>query len=351
MNKKGKYAVNGALILGIGNAILNAINQRNKMEKEPDRKFDWGQLLGSAAKGAAVGAAGGFAIGAIADHQNSLEKPIDTDAFLFTVVNSVRLNKEQSSFRTLDEKANKLIELLKKELGDKLAGDPMRLGSTENGTALANNFDIDICLPFKPGSFTSTGEMFSYLNDCLEKLVGKQSIVDTRGQKKSIGVILELRGEKRKIDIVPYKITAAKGNKTSGYLYVNDPLNPTYTKTDVHALKSFKLTETQKKIVVALKHWKQKYDLPLSSHLLQNFVKDAYERNVVPRKFTHKIMMVLGHIRDNMDVAVIRSIENTNNILTDISESKKVEIVAVCKKAIEEYEYQPNSIVEIFAVN
>ncbi|HEY1040192.1 MAG TPA: hypothetical protein VGF30_12340 [Bacteroidia bacterium] len=350
MNKKGKYALNGALMLGLGNALLNAINQLNQMDKEPSKTFDWGQLLGSAAKGAVVGAAGGFAVGAIADHQNSLEKPIDTDAFLFSVVNTVRLNKEHGSYKSLDEKADRLIELLKIELGDKLAGEPMRLGSTENGTALANNFDIDICLAFKPGSFSSTGEMFTYLNDCLEKLVGKQSIIDTREQKKSIGVILELRGEKRKIDIVPYKITAAKGNKTSGYLYVNDPSNPTYTKTDVHALKNFKLTETQKKIVVALKHWKQKYNLPLSSHLLQNFVKDAYERNVVPRKFTHKIMMVLGHIRDNMDVAVIRSIENTNNVLTDISDGKKAEIVAACKKAIEEYEYQPNSVIETFGI-
>lgn len=350
MNKKGKYALNGALILGIGNGILNAINQLDKMDKDPGKNFDWAELLGATAKGAAVGGAGGFAIGAVADYQNSLEKPINTDAFLFSVVNTVRLSKDDSEYRSLNDKASKLVELLKTELGDKLAGEPMRLGSTENGTALADNFDIDICLPFKPGSFSSTGEMYDYLNACLERLVGKRSIVETRDQKKSIGVILELRGEKRKIDIVPYKLTAKRGNKSSGYLYVNDPDNPTYTKTDIHALKSFKLTETQKKIVVALKHWKKKNSLPLSSHLLQNLVVDAYERNHIPKKFTEKIMMVLAHIRDNMDVAVIRSVENTNNVLTDISDAKKSEIVKACKKTIEEYEYQPNSVVDIFEV-
>lgn len=351
MNKKSKYALNGALILGIGNAILNAINQSNKMDEDPEKTFDWGELLGAAAKGAVVGGVGGLAIGAIADYQNSLEKPINTDAFLFSVINTVRLSKNDNEYKTLNDKAAKLIELLKVELGDMLAGEPMRLGSTENGTALADSFDIDICLPFKPGSFSSTGEMYSFLNKVLEKLVGKQSIVETRDQKKSIGVILELRGEKRRIDIVPYKLTAKKGNRTSGYLYVNDPNKPTYTKTDIQALKSFKLTETQKKIVVVLKHWKRKYSVPLSSHLLQSLVVDAYERNYVPKKFTNKVIMVLEHIRDKMDIAVIRSVENTNNVLTDISESKKAEIVRACKRAIEEYEYQPNSLVDIFDVN
>lgn len=350
MNKKTKYASNAALIAGLGNAALNLFNQLNKMDKEPEMKFDWGELLGAGLKGAAVGGAAGFAVGAVADYQNSLEKPIDTDSFLHSLVSTVRLSKDDNDFKNLDAKADRLITLLKSEIGEKLAGDPMRLGSTENGTALADNFDIDICLPFKPNSFSSTAEMFSYLRNCLERLVGKSSIVDTRDQKKSIGVILELKGERRKIDIVPYKITAKKGNKTSGYLFVNDPLKPSYTKTDIYAIKNFQLTETQKKIVVALKHWKQKYDLPLSSHLLQNLVKDAYERNSVPKKFTEKVMMVLRHIRDNMDVAVIRSVENTNNVITDIPENKKIKIIDACKKVIEEYEYQPNSVVDIFSV-
>jgi hypothetical protein len=159
MNKKAKFALNGALILSIGNAILNATNQLNKIDADQSKKFDWGELLGAAAKGAVVGGAGGFAIGAVADYQNSLEKPINTDAFLFSVVNTVRLSKNDGSYRTLDEKADALIVLLKSEFGDKLAGEPMRFGSTENGTALAENFDIDVCLPFKPGSFSSTGEM------------------------------------------------------------------------------------------------------------------------------------------------------------------------------------------------
>lgn len=348
MSKKVKYARNGALLLGLGNAAINVFEQLDKMEDDPNLKFDWWGLLGATAKGAAVGGIGGFTVGAIADYQNSLEEPINTDDFLLSMVDSVRLDKDDLNYRSLDEKADKLVDLLKVKLGDKLVGEPMRLGSTEHGTALADNFDIDICLPFKTDSFSTTSQMYDHLYDCVEELIGSQSIIESREQKKSIGIILKLRGEERKIDLVPYKLTASKGNKTSGYLFVNDPTKPTYTKTDIHALKSLKLTETQKKVVVALKHWKAKYDIPLSSHLLQNFVIDAYQRNRVPKGFTDKVMMVLRHIRDNMDVAVIRSVENTNNILTNIPDSKKAEIIGACKRTIEDFEYQPNSVVDIF---
>ncbi|MBD77335.1 MAG: hypothetical protein CL840_00175 [Crocinitomicaceae bacterium] len=351
MSKTLKYARNGALIFGIGNGLLNIFKQLDKIGNEPNLKFGWKKLAGATLKGAAFGGVSGLAIGSIADYQNSLEEPINTDAYLLSIIDKVRLDKNNRKYKSLDEKADRLIYLLKGKLGNKLSGEPMRLGSTEHGTALANNFDIDICLPFKPDSFASTAQMYLHLQDSLEQLMGRQSFIRTRGQKKSIGVLLELRGEERRIDFVPFKLTASKSsNTTSGYLYVNDSVNPTYTKTDIQALNSLRLTETQKKIVVALKHWKTKHRIPLNSHLLQNLVLDAYQRNSVPEKFTSKIMMVLRHIRDKMDVAVIRSVENTNNVLTDISDRKKAQIVRACRKTIEEYEYQPNSVTEIFEI-
>lgn len=351
MNKKKKYALNGALVFGIGNAVLNAINQNNEMDKDPTQKFDWERLLKAGAKGALIGGAGGLTIGAIKDYQNSKEKPVNTDKYLFSVIDEVRLNKTDFSFRALNQRADMLIMHLISKLGHKLEGYPTRLGSTENGTALTDSFDIDVCLRFKPSSYPTTEDMYMHLHDCLDRLVGQHGIIETREQKKSIGVVFRLNGVKRKIDVVPYKLTAKRGNKSSGYLYVNDSINPTYTKTDIDAIKSFRLTDTQKKLVIALKQWRNNYDLPLSSHLLQNFVVDAYYHNYVPEKFTKKVIMVLSHIRDNIYDINIRSIENTNNILTDISENAKDEIVRACKKTIEEYKYQPNSIIDNFSID
>ncbi len=354
MSKALKYAKNGALFTGLINAALNAIKQLSKMDSNPELKFNWKELLLATGKGAIVGGAVGWGVGKITDYQNSKERPINTDAFLYNLALKVRLDKNDKNYILLCQKADILCAILKREFEYELKSDPMRLGSTEKGTALKNKFDIDICLAFKPHSFPSTKEMFESVYLFLKNNVGKYSIYDLRDQKKSIGVIFNITNEKYKIDIVPYKITKRKGNKTTGYLYLNDNSllgnGSSYTKTDIHALKSLKQSETQKKIVVVLKHWKQSNSLPLSSHLLENLVLDAYlyNQNRIPQKFTKKVIMVLKHIADNLDVAVIRSIENTNNILTNISGENKTIIINACIEAIEEYEYHPNSIIETF---
>jgi len=352
MNKSNKYALNGAIIGGLINALLNAIRQINRINERPNEEFNWKELLAASGKGALIGGTGGFIVGSILDYQNSLEHPLNTDLLLVGIVNDIRLNKSDRQYQTLSSKADSLINLLKRKYHNKLDGEPMKLGSTEKGTALRNKFDLDICLPFRPGSFSSTEEMYYSVLECMEKYVGQNSVVKVRDQKKSVGVILEIRGNKYKIDVVPYKLT--KGNSSSGYLYVNSKNifgnSQSRTKTDIYRLKNIRFSETQKKIVTALKHWKNKNDVPISSHLLENLVLDSYyyNHNKIPKSLTKKIMMVFYHIRDNFDTMVIRSIENTNNILTDIPVENKDLIISSCKRIIEEYEYQPNSIVDFF---
>lgn len=51
--------------------------------------------------------------------------------------------------------------------------------------------------------------------------------------------------------------------------------------------------------------------------------------------------MVFRHISENINTAFIRSIENSNNVLTDISAESKRLIAEACKKVVDEYEYQP----------
>jgi len=347
MNKKAKFAIWGAVILGVGNGIVNVIKQSNS-----DDKFSWGKLLLALGKGAATGAAGGLIIGALADHQNSLVEPIDTDSILLALASEVKLNPKDHRYIQLSEKADWLINILKAELNYELKDKPHRFGSTENGTALKDKFDIDICLPLKSDAFSSTEQMFYNVDEILRKYIGHNSVVGVRNQKKSIGVFFKIGTDEYKIDVLPNKITRKRGNKSSGYLYVNnDGLfeKPTYTKTDVSLLKNARITETQKKILVLLKEWKTSKNLPVSSHLLQNLILDAYSMNYrkIPRRFTDKVLMVLEHIAANINSIVISSKENTNNILTNIPQSAKDEIASACCKLIEEFNYQPNSIVKI----
>jgi len=350
MNKTAKYAINGSIICGLGNALLNFIKQINHINENPEEKFNWEELFIAAGKGALAGGIGGGILGAITDYQNSLEKPLNTDILLLGLVNNVKLSKNDNTYQILNNKADNIINNLNEVFQDKISGEPMKLGSTEKGTAIRDKFDIDICLPFKPGSFSSTEKMFNSVHSSLENQIGQNSIIKIREQKKSVGVFLKLHNDKFKIDIVPYKLT--KKNSTSGYLYVNNKNifqdNSSYTKTDIHALKSLKLTETQKRLVIVLKVWKNNQSVPITSYLLENLVLDAYKYNYkhIPRNFTNKLIMVFNHIKNNLESTVIRSIENTNNILTKISDSDKYLIIASCKEVIDEYLYHPNSIIK-----
>ena len=251
------------------------------------------------------------------------------------------------------KKADLLSGILKHHYSGLLACDPFRIGSTERDTALRNQFDIDVALSFKKKSFHSTAVMFENVGDFLESLIGRYSIVKVRDQKVSIGVFFNIYGKEYKIDVVPIKRSSISLSNKSGYLCVNDYSlfadYSTYTKTDFHALSSVPLIKGQIMIVIILKHWKNKNNLPLSSHLLKYLVLDAYEVNKysIPRELTEKVIMVVRYIAEDLDAAVIRSIENTNNILTDISPENKAIIIEACDEVVENYEYQTNSVIKM----
>jgi len=352
MNKTQKYSIQGAICVGLLKGALNTASQLDQINNNSQQKFNWTKLFQETGKGILIGGAGGAIIGAIEDYQNSLEKPLDTNEILHEVAAKIRLRKNDSAYICLQQKADTIMNLLKKEYGDYLASEPFRIGSTQRGTALRNKCDIDIALSFKKGSFRSTADMFNDVYTFLKGRIGKFSIVNVRDQHVSIGVFLNITGKQYKIDVVPKKRSKSGDKDKSGYLFVNDKNflanNSSYTKTNFHALNSIRVSDTQKTIIILLKYWKEKNDLPLSSHLLENLVLDAYERNRfgIPATLTHKLIMVLRHIADNLSIAVIRSVENTNNILTDISDEDKKIIVNACNETIDDFCYQPNSIIE-----
>src|SRR5690606_3659010 len=206
MNKATKYAINGALLVGILNAILNAFKQSNEIDKNPGQEFSWRRLLTAAGKGAAVGGLGGFGIGAWVDHQNSKVKPVDTNKKLSLLTEKIRLDKNDPLYLKHDTRAQLFATLLGKEYGEGIQSIP-RLGSTEIGTALKEGFDIDLGVNFRSGAFSSTEEMFFSVFALFEKNIGKHSIKKVRRQKKSIGVFVDVDGEQYKIDIVLCKLT------------------------------------------------------------------------------------------------------------------------------------------------
>jgi hypothetical protein len=353
MKKSIQYARNGAIILGVGNGLLNVVRQLDEMNNNPELKFDWQAFFKALGSGALIGVAAGYGVGWIVDYNNAREQPIDLDKYLRNFSNSLMLDKTDAEFKRLQIIANQLIKGVCKYFGDAVQGDPILHGSTEKGTALHDAYDIDVAIPFKPKSFPNNEEMFAAVYSFFKDRVGKLGIVEVRKQKRSIGVYIEIKGNGFWIDFAPYKLS--KVGKSSGYLYVNKRNllfnNSTIQKTDISKLKKTKLSDTQKKIVVILKDWKNRNDLPLSSHLMEYLVLDAYKynRGNLPGTLTKKVIFVINHIADNIEYVFIRGVENTNNILTkNLGIDEKEIIISACKSAIKAYEYQPNSLTKTF---
>jgi len=349
MTKARKYAINGAIGGGILAAIINVIDQNSNSKK--DKPFNWGDLFLWLIGGAAIGGGLGFAVGVIKDHTNSLEKPLDLDYLLHAHLNSIRLSKADKQYNALREKSDWLIEVLTNEFKSNLKLTPYHFGSTEQGTALKETFDIDICLSFKPKTFTSISAMMDEVFTFLKTLDGLNGIRQIRKQKKSVGLLFHVNGKEMKIDILPYQSSNNHKSDHSGYMYLNKGIfeAPSRSKTDVKLLSNIRLTETQKKILIILKDWKQKSDIPVSSHLLQYLILEAYKANrgYLPSRFAEKIIMVMYFIEENLESIRLHSIEDTNNVLTDIPSSKKKDIIQACGNVINDFEYQPNSILKI----
>ncbi len=352
MKKSNLYAKNGAILIGIGNGIFNAFRQFERMTEDPTIKFDWLELLKAIGKGAAFGGVAGYGIGAFLDYQNSKEVPIDLNNHFDVLVGAIVLDRSDPQYLRLQRKVNVLIRSFKKYFGSYLNGDLIFHGSTERGTALHDSYDIDIAIPFKPKSFANTAEMYEDVYSFFESRKSELAITKVRRQTRSIGVYIEINQRSHRIDFAPYKLSRSR--ESSGYLFVNRKGvlvdESTIQKTDIEKLKRKKLSNTQKKIVIILKDWKSRKSLPLPSHLLESLVLEAYDfnRGRLPKDLSKKIVMVLNHIAENLHFSYIRGVENTNNVLTkNLSDFDKKLIVDACSKAVQDYEYQPNSLAKV----
>lgn len=355
MNKKGQYALNGALIGLAAKLLINGIKQYQRMEENPEEKFDWGEFLLEGGKGTLIGGGIGFGVGAIADEINIHQEPINTDEYLNGFVSSIQINRNFKSYKARERKCNEIISFLEKEFSEELSATPFIWGSNAKGTAIDDNYDFDIFTRFRRNSF-SIEEMHNETYHLFNNDYTDKALNNVRKQEKSIGLIFNIYGEEVKIDIVPQRDRNDDPNDTSGNLYVkrkNWFSEPSYTKTDVGLQATEKLTPTHKKLIMILKKWKNDNGVPISSYMIQIFVLRAYMTNKhhIPKKLTDKLLMVVEFIYWNIDIARLVSIENTNNVVNDISDSDKATIKREMKRIMERVEYQPNSIQNIFSLD
>ncbi len=342
---------NGIYIGFIASALFNLWKQQDSSYNKEKRRFNWQHLIKDAVKGAILGGGIGFGVGVIVDEIKANEEPINTDGYLNELISTIQIDKESSLYKASEKKCDEVIKFIEQEFEYELANVPFQWGSNVKGTAIEGKSDFDIMVRFNRNSFNMDG-MYHTISNVFEEKFQDNSLIKIIDQKKSTGLVFNIQGEKVKIDVVPMRATNDDPSSMASNLYVNNKglfTKPTFTKTDISLQASIRLTPTQKKVVMMLKKWKGDNNVPISSYLIELFVVKAFEKNYPPKKLTGKLLMVLEFIAENIHTIRLVSPENTNNIVSDISEGDKNIIQRKALKVIEEYEYHPNTIRDFFA--
>lgn len=344
MNKGKKYAQNGALIFGIGNAIINTLNQLKS--NDPKEKFDWGELLVAAGKGALVGGTGGLILGFIRDAKMTkvFSKFGNVSNYLHE---SLDYYKDDNTL--LVNKAEQVKTKLQLKFNNDLAITPKFHGSIARGTSIYGS-DIDIQLEFKK-DFGTLADVYYSVSDFIFDEFKDAKLEDVREQKHSIGMEFKIKDEIKRIDIVPTRQTQNRNSDTC--LFVNKTgffEKPTYKKTNsAKQLSSLAFNYREKRIVRLLKVWKSENNLKIKSIHLEWLAKKAFEQKLISNNIEKALSEVVYFIASNIENLRIVDAANSNNIISNtLTVEEKGTISRFCFKMIEDITRDKRNVIDYF---
>lgn len=344
MNKAVKYATNGALIFGIGNATINIFKQFNS--QNPNQKFDWIKLLKAFGNGALVGGTSGFVIGLFRD--NKMSKVITSVGNVPKYLNKT-LNYYKEDNTLLLEKAEQVQNKLDSKFKKELANYPNLNGSITKDTTIYGS-DIDIQIPFKRNS-GSIENIYNSVSDFMFDEFEDVKLVGIREQKHSIGLEFNLENEIKRIDVIPLR--QIDNNSGDTYLYVNNTgffEKPTYKKTNyLKQLKTLQFSAKEKKIIRLLKVWKVENNLKLKSIHIEFLVKKAFENKSIPYRIDNCLLETINYLAENIMFTKIIDPANTNNIISNsLTYKEKENISDFCYTMIENITKDERNIIDYF---
>jgi predicted nucleotidyltransferase len=348
-NKKIKYSINGAIIVGLGNGLINLFKQRNNnIDATP---INWWQCIRASLNGAAVGGVGGFIIGSIEDKRMSRILH-ETGGTVPKYLNYTLKQFDDSKCNVLHEKANQLKRKLYREYKGDLTCYPNFNGSAVKGTSIQGS-DIDIQLRFKKQGQTIE-ENFNDVLNFLEEELHDPELNGIRTQKHSIGITFKINGEKHRIDVVPSR--ASMNAQQDDYIYVNNTSffgKPTFKKINSKKqLKGFNFNSQEKRVVKLLKVLKKENSLNIKSIYLELLVKKAFENNRMPINTELCLHKVLKYIADNIQILRIIDPANTNNVISDTLTYSEKEIISdYCYSIVNNLEKDKRNIIDYFPIN
>ncbi len=339
MNKTIKYGINGALIVGTGNAILNTINQINCQDES--NTFNWNELFKAFCKGALVGGASGLTLGAIRD--NDMNKILIATGGTAGFIKKA-LNNYSNNDLTLPKKAEIIKYKLYKKFREYLSEYPTINGSIIKGTSIHNS-DIDIQLKFNKDS-GKIDDMINIVENFLKSSFYDNKLQNVRRQNHSIGLIFNISGEEKRIDIVPMR--EIENGKGDTYLYSTESNSIKKTNSKIQNSK-LKFTEKQKQIIKLLKGWKIDNGLQLPSILIEHIVKRAFAEHIVPRGIDNALLFVIDYLANKITYIRIVDPANTNNIISNsITYKEKEDLQDFCFRMLDEIKNDKRNIIDYF---
>jgi len=329
MRRELKYPIAGFGMGAIGGGIANLIIQFSELEDEGKSFWDnvnWDRVLKSAGRWGVAGAAGGYLYYQLKVAQES-SLPFYADDYLHKVLMHYNVKGNKHIYNDAISKRESIKDFLKETFKGKLAGSPVNWGSTARGTAIGDNYDFDIIIPFKRNSYNSLEEMYTSVYNILYKQYAGYN-VEVRKQKRSLGITFFLNETELHFDIVPGReVNDYKLDKNLNLFVRPDNFwsNPSRIKTNLDAHRNLtKNRPEERKVVKLVKLYRDLCHSNIHSTLLQNITVKAFENQEASSSLSNNFIHTLEYIAEKLPILKVVDPANTNNILTENVSSNEI---------------------------
>jgi hypothetical protein len=354
MRREIKYSLVGFGIGALSGGVINLLKQYFVLEEE-DKPFwenmDWERVLISAGKVGAIGAVSGHLIYRLQVSQES-RLPFNADDYLHNVLSDNNIRGDRTLYAIAVKKRDQIKDFLSYKFKGMLSGTPVNWGSTARGTAVGDNFDFDIIVPFSVSSFNSLEEMYNTMYEALyRKFDGVNAKV--RKQKRSLGVTFYFNSLELHFDVVPGReINNYRADKELN-LFVR-PENfwsrPSRIKTNLNAHRDMTVNRPdERKVVKLLKLYRDRNGLNAKSTVIQHIVIQSFDYQTPSYSLSDNLIYAMEYIAENLATSRLVDPANTGNVISEsMSDFERSRFVSRLNRDIDRITNNERYFKEIF---
>lgn len=251
----------------------------------------------------------------------------DKNKHLDSVLNSHKIHLDSGSLlNSYKVKSKKVKDALNEKFKEKIA-KIFNSGSYAKHTAINTKFDMDLCMHFKKGSYSTLKEMYDEVYKFLNEEFEDDDLEHpVRAQKVSIGLEFIVDGESVLFDVTPGRQYNDDIEDNGIYLYINDETDANRTKTDIHKqIENIKGRTKERENIKLFKVWKS-HHFKIKSFFIELLVMKAFDTDGIDnvQGLWERLKKVIEFIRDNIEtISLIDPGNSGNNVANSLSESEK----------------------------